>query len=496
VQIGMFDSVTVERPTCFYDLECGKNRAKFSARTPKALIYFSQQYQIPVISSPDELSRFEVVLFSLHCFRDFYLVAELAKHKRPGQEWVAGGNAAATPRSVLWIMDHVWVGDCIESFPEILRGRRDFPSMAHATDPDATVVYADEDMSEKLLMLNDSEIEMSKGCPRRCLFCIHPWRHRYQEADRQQVLDYIRKHPRKGVGLMSNSSDDVSYYNEVAAELLRAGKTDMVVSNAVQGLTKKVLASRKREVLLGVEGMSQRLRRAVNKRDVLRERVGWALEAKVQVRTVYQFNLPGETEDDFNELMDDVSYLRSRYKTGSWAIPFIPNQTSAHTPFQYVVPRYSVAQMRRIQKFRESLFGSRTSGVSIYVPQPLGPANWFSQIIAEWIPITPQVSRVVARMPHNVEVDAMVKHLRRNGVELPPEFFERGESTVFPWSNVVTSGEDADKFGRFRKMRDYLASDRFRLLAEPAAIASVEPGATFCGRPPTGPQDGRSQPVA
>lgn len=447
---------------CFFDLSAGKSRAKFSAYTPKAMVFFSEKHGVPVVGDPADLASFDVVFFSLHCFRDFYKIARLAQYKRPGQEWVAGGNACATPTGVSWIMDHIWIGDCRASFPRILAGERDLPGMWSAKNPDRVIRYVDEDIDPE--PLSASEIEMSKGCPRRCLFCIHPWRHHYQEAPKEKIQDFIRAHPGRGVGLVSNSSDDVSYYDEIAATLTEAGKTDMIVSNAVQGLTEAVVSQRKREMLLGVEGMSERLRWAVNKpipRETYRAKLDLCLRHGKQIRTVYQLNLPGEEARDFDELVDDITYMRRQFTKGSWAIPFIPNQPSAHTPFQWVVPRYSVEMADRVMEFRKSMFGSGATGITFYVPAVLGAAKWFAQVIAEWIPITPRVADAVEKIPPKLGVREMVQALDALDVTLPREFLHRDRDTVFPWSNIITTGDDADKRKRFEGMERKLSSPRF-----------------------------------
>lgn len=452
---------------CFFDLRGGKNSAKFSAYTPKAMTFFAGKYSVPIVSKPEELAAFDLVLFSLHCFRDFYRVARIAHHKRKGQEWIAGGNACVTPTGVSWIMDYIWIGDCRESFPRILAGERLLQGLYNPRGPAREVRYVDEDIDPE--PLTDSEIEMSKGCPRRCLFCIHPWRHHYREAPKEKIEQFIRKAKGKGVGLVSNSSDDVSYYSEIADTLTANGKTDMIVSNAVQGLTDSVVRQRKREMLLGVEGMSERLRWIVNKpipRKVLHEKIELCLGHGRQIRTVYQFNLPGEEMRDFDELEADVRYFQRTHRKGSWAVPFIPNQPSAHTPFQWVVPRYSVEMSARLMEFRKSLFGTNKDGIALYSPAPLGPAKWFAQVIAEWIPITPAVADAVERIPEKLDVPSMVSALDGLGVKLPPEFLKRDRDTVFPWSNIITTGDDSDKRKRFEGMERKLASERFRGVAE------------------------------
>jgi hypothetical protein len=447
-------SLWTTRPSiCFFDLSRGA-RAAFSARTPKAMLYFARTYDIPIISDPADLVHFTTVLFSLHSFRDFYRVADISHHKQPHQEWIAGGNAAATPTGVLWIMDHVWLGDCRASFPLILRGARDLPGMLHAADPCPTP-YIDEDIAPEAL--SSVELEMSKGCPRRCLFCIHPWRHRYQEQPRALVEDFIRTRKGKGLGLVSNSSSDVSYYEALTQQLDAQGKTDMIVSNAIQGLTPQMVATRKREVLLGIEGMSARLRQIINKpirRTTYHEKLDLLFTAGVQVRTVYQFNLPGESAADFDELTADVAAVRARHPHGSWAIPFIPNQPSAHTPLQWHTPHYDLDMFHRIMTFRTEQFGSGTRGISLYVPAPLGAAHWFAQVIAEWIPITPAVARAVTRIP-NADVPTMTAALAARDVHLPPAFLHRHPDTTFPWSLVqMPGGDDPNIHARFLHMHD------------------------------------------
>ena len=224
------------------------------------------------------------------------------------------------------------------------------------------------------------------------------------------------------------------------------------------------MSQRKREMLLGVEGMSERLRWAVNKpipRQTYRAKLDLCLRHGKQIRTVYQLNLPGEEARDFDELVDDVTYMRRQFKKGSWAIPFIPNQPSAHTPFQWVVPRYSVEMADRVMEFRKSMFGSGATGITFYVPAVLGAAKWFAQVIAEWIPITPAVADAVQKIPPKLGVREMVQALDALGVTLPREFLHRDRDTVFPWSNIITTGDDADKRKRFEDMERKLSSTRF-----------------------------------
>lgn len=429
---------------CFYHLTGGRRGQQ---PRPRALRYFATRYRLPILTNAKDLERFDLVFFSLHSARDLYRLAALARYKRrePRQEWIAGGNATATPRSIMWIVDYAWIGDARQVFQRILAGERDLPGLLSATDAERQITYVDEAISAE--PLNDHEIELAKGCRRRCLFCIHPWRHRYQEQDRDVIQRFIAEAPARGLGLVANSSCDLSYYDEVVTTLEQHGKFDTIASNAVSGLTDQMIRTRRAELLLGIEGMSERLRRTMNKpitRDLLLDTIDRCLFLGKQARTLYQFNLPGESEADLNELLKDIATIRRRHRHGSWALCFVPHQPTAHTPMQWQVPYYNLEQMRRLRELRQSLFGSKHSGLSVYVHTPLGPARWFAQVIAEWIPITPTVEAAVKRLPHNADVATMVDTLDRLGVTLPAAFHRRNRDTVFPWDQVVVATQKTD----------------------------------------------------
>ena len=96
-QLPLFGVQARQKRACFFSLHPKDKAKKFSAYAPKAMTHFAAKYGVPVIEEAKDLASFDLVFFSLHCFRDFYLIAKMAHHKRPGQEWIAGGNACATP---------------------------------------------------------------------------------------------------------------------------------------------------------------------------------------------------------------------------------------------------------------------------------------------------------------------------------------------------------------------------------------------------------------
>lgn len=121
----------------------------------------------------------------------------------------------------------------------------------------------------------------------------------------------------------------------------------------------------------------------------------------------------------------------------------------------------SLATQERLMDLRKRFIGSGKTGLGVYLPTPLGPKNWFSQVVAEWLPVTPALDAAIQKLPQRAEVPEMIDALAARGVRLPASFLARDRDAVFPWSNIVTTGDDADKWKRFDGMNRKLASDRF-----------------------------------
>ena len=69
----------------------------------------------------------------------------------------------------------------------------------------------------------------------------------------------------------------------------------------------------------------------------------------------------------------------------------------------------------KLLAFRERFIGSVKTGLGVYLPTLLGPRAWFSQVIAEWIPVTPAVAAAVEKLPAKAELPEMVQALDAHG---------------------------------------------------------------------------------
>lgn len=438
------------------------------------MLYFSERYDVPIITQVRDLRQYDVALFSLLSYRDFWKLAALHRDKPSGQEWIGGGNAVTNPTGIKHVLDYCYIGQCWTNFPKILQGERDFPSMLDCRNaPDAEVTYFDEPMYGSNYVKN--EIQLSTGCRRKCLFCTNTFREPYREQPKENVFEYLERHrkenpDRKAIYLASNSTNDVSYYSEVERKLMELNLVDRSLSNAIQGVTDQFIEMRSQvsdfgEVLIGVEGMSERVRWYINKpisRDLLRDTLIRALKKRLPVRTCHQFNLPGEDMHDWLEFRDILDEMRSLFSgTGAdrahgWCIPFIPNHISAQTPFQWLPLKYDPKRAQLIVRTRQQLLHQRQDGLVIILPNPRGSAMWFDEILTEWFPVTPRLMLACKGAKTYEEPAYYVDRLKkRTGGEIDASFLleERPEHFNFPWDHVNVATSKPDLYRFFSRMK-------------------------------------------
>ena len=426
MQLGLFES----RSCAFFQV----------SQKTRAMLFWSREYGIPIIKDPELIQDFKTIFFSLLTWRDFYRIPKIYKFKGE-TEWIAGGNAVYNPTAVMWAMDYILIGDAFESFPKILSGARNVPGMLDCKRPNK-VLPASEPVFP--CPISDREIIISTGCRRKCVFCINPWRRPYREGQKWDVLLFIANAKYTGLALTSNSFDDVSFSMELMQALNKTGKQNLAVSNSFAGLTDEFLRMHDHQgvIFVGVEGFSERLRKLVGKpirQDEYREKIIQMLRLKRNTKLVYQFNLPTETLDDWEEFLEDMDTITAGVGFSSLAVTFIPHQTSPFTPLQWCAPHYSLGMLDTILAFRQKYgLSGYMNGVKLYVPQPLSSGKWFMQIVAEWLPITRETVRAINRVAEkNLSVEEMVDVLEQDQIRTRHIFEEKSEDYDFPWDRCV-----------------------------------------------------------
>ena len=438
----------LQRGTCLFDLHTWAG-----GKPPLSVQYFVNRHSLPVVTDPSDLGEFRTVLFSLHTARDALKVARLAHHKAPGQEWIAGGGAAVNPTPVSWLMDYVLVGDGFEAFPLLLQGERELEGLfdCQARDP---VRYRDEGIFPEPYAPRN--LLLTVGCRHRCAFCISPWRRQYREQSPAVVQRFIADAPCSQLGLTTTSAVDVSYHADLLEWLREHGRINNSMSNTVRGVSEGALTGWKGNILFGLEGMREEVRGFVNKpipESLALEKVLLALRHGWKVRLTYQFNLPGDRPSGVENVRSLVEKVRRELRKGQLEVSFIPHQPSPFTPMQWERPRWDEETRRAILDMRKSYFGSGKTGVSVFVPTPLGAPRWVTQIVSERIPVTPGVVKAMDAIPATASFEKAVDVLESHGVDAARWFRRQSTNEALPWEYVEVHTSRERLLAEFNKLR-------------------------------------------
>lgn len=284
-------------------------------------------------------------------------VIERIARKYP-EVWV-GGPGALSPGNYE-AATGVCLGDYRAFLTMLLAGRaHDAPNVYLPSQP--RTVEIDQSFPYELAghyRGEDGRLQVfcSRGCKHRCAFCQTGWATTFSEHPSPEIL--LALPPGDKYNYMSNALSDVSFAHRLPPDISASHTLrEAVHSNAFGRL-----------VRVGVEGVSERLRRAVGKPISNQELVDWTLSLNlrgVQVRWFMIAGLPGETWDDWLEIVECVKAYSCNHERGTLQISFTAYVPEPATPISGLP--YSDEYSEHHARFRDWYFRlARISHLSLF----------------------------------------------------------------------------------------------------------------------------------
>lgn len=244
--------------------------------------------------------------------------------KKYGRVFV-GGPGALSPGNYE-AADGVCIGDC-QKFIAAIRDDRlgSLDNIYYPGNPAPTEIDFAFPWGESARHRGEDgrlQVFVSRGCKRKCAFCQTGWALCFEE---HPSPDDVTNLPPGNYNYVSNALSDVSFCKSLPQNIA-ASHTLVEAAHSNMG---------GRLVRVGIEGVSERIRRAVGKSISNQNLVDWTIalnERGVQVRWFMIAGLPGETWDDWEELIDDIKAYSVNHKRGTLQISFTAYVPEPATP--------------------------------------------------------------------------------------------------------------------------------------------------------------------
>lgn len=309
-------------------------------------------------------------------------------------------------------------------------------------------------------------IEVGRGCGHGCRFCAAG--HIYRPPRLGAAGDFaplaLETAARGGkLGLVSAAVSDIEGVADLAGRIVAAGGALSVSSLRADrlspGLAQALAASRHQTVALAPEAGSRRLRRVINKHldeDDLARAVETLISAGVpNLRLYFMVGLPGEEDQDIDELIELVRSLRQQVVSFSRAKGHLGRVTVSlnafvpkpFTPFQWepMAPLKLIsARVRRIQK---ALAGAANLKVISDVPKyarlqaVLARGDRRLTPLLELLAQGQAAERAYAEA--GVDPEFYAHRRRERGELLPWDFIDHGVSRDYLWGEAQRAQRQA-----------------------------------------------------
>jgi radical SAM superfamily enzyme YgiQ (UPF0313 family) len=364
---------------------------------------------LPVsVETQRPLNDFAVLAFSLNYEIDYFNIAPLLRasglpiYSRDRDESyplvIAGGPCiTANPMPIAAFFDCLCIGEAEALLPAMLPlleagigGRRNDLLKALSSLPGIYVPRLskpavierqwirnlDDYPAHSVVLARETElkdlylIEVERGCSHQCRFCLvsnafSPVRFHSVESILKQAEEGLNF--RRRIGLVGPSVTDHPQIEEIFKGLIsrqaQFSPSSLRITSVTPALLQQMIQGGLRSVAIAPEAGSEHIRKAIKKGiseiQVL-EAIRHAAEAGIQqIKLYFMVGLPGESDQDIQEIIDLVLAGKSRIekKRGKTRIsvnisPFVPK---AGTPFQWLPMESIPVLQKRISYIKNDL---------------------------------------------------------------------------------------------------------------------------------------------
>jgi len=313
---------------------------------------------------------------------DSRLMMETSKHFRawkipmrrqqrgPNHPWViAGGQGLHNPMPYYDIADVIVVGDAEEPLPAILgaweRHHRTPGFLAECSTIPGVLVPAYHVPGEATIVQSVSQdigitlradvrvnltslrrIEIARNCRHKCLFCGLGWRAPLRENSTDAIISAIKMSPRQ-LHLQAGDAESHSGITAIRAALRERAAVDNGWTGRLDSIEGDEPIVANKRYAFGVEGMTERVRRAIGKGYLTDERlidstlsIMDRTEGDGKGRLAWHMiaGLPGQTADDpiaFMRVLIELDYRRRGKIARNLSLHWQPFQPLPGTPMQW-----------------------------------------------------------------------------------------------------------------------------------------------------------------